>query len=72
MNHEPIYEFSVTDGEMVAAYPATLPDSEEEGSILFHLTPEGLIVDVFDHNGECVGTFTKTTQKFSDYLLGAP
>jgi hypothetical protein len=69
---EPVYEFSTTDGELVATYPVTLPDSEEEGSIQFHLTPEGLIVDVFDHNGECVSTFAKTAQEFSDYLLEAP
>ena len=66
---QPIYEFSVTDGELVATYPVTLPDSEEEGSIQFHLTPEGLIVDVFDYNGEIITTFAKTAQEFSDYQL---
>lgn len=68
----PTYEFSTTDGELVATYPVTLPDSEEEGSIQFHLTPEGIIVDVFDHNGEVIDIFARTAQEFTDYRLVTP
>lgn len=66
------YEFSATDGELVATYPVTLPDSEEEGSIQFHLTPEGIIVDVFDYNGEVIDIFARTAQEFTDYRLVTP
>lgn len=68
----PTYEFSTTDEKLVATYPVGLPDSDEEGSIQFHLTPEGLIVDVFDHNGEVIDVFARTAQEFADYRLVQP
>jgi hypothetical protein len=58
--------------ELVATYPVTLPDSDEKGSIQFHLTPGGLIVDVFDHNGEIIDIFLRSPQEFADYRLVKP
>lgn len=69
---KPVYEFSATDEELIATYPVSLPDSEEEGSVQFRLTAEGLIVDVFDHNGEEIATFARTAQESADDLCTLP
>jgi hypothetical protein len=69
---KPVYEFSATEEELIATYPVSLPDSEEEGSVQFRLTTEGLIVDVFDHNGEEIATFARTSQESADDLCTLP
>ena len=43
--------------------------TESEGRICFHLTEEGLIVDIFDSEGNCIDTFAKTSQEFADWML---
>jgi predicted nucleic-acid-binding protein len=65
----PSHEFTVEDGRLIATYPVRQPDADADGSINFILTEEGIIVDVFDYNGEIIGTFAMTAQEFSDYLL---
>lgn len=63
-------EYEVTaEGTVKAFYPVMLDDDENnEAHIQFHLTYEGIIVDVFDHNGELVATFANTAQEFADRL----
>jgi len=53
-------EFLITD-ETIA--------SDSNVKICFHLTDEGLIVDLFDHDGNCVTTYAKTAQEFADWDL---
>jgi hypothetical protein len=54
--------FDVTAGRLSATYPL------DDGTIQFVLTEEGLIVDVFDHEGENTETFARTAQEFADIL----
>lgn len=49
-----------------------VPDANKEqlnGTICFHLTDEGLIIDLFDKDGNCIDTAAYTSQEFSDFIV---
>jgi hypothetical protein len=39
------------------------------GKICFQLTDEGLIIDIFDHEGNELETYARTAQEFADWML---
>lgn len=44
----------------------TTPTDEAGGFIEAQLTDEGVIVDKYDADGECIGTFARTYEEFFD------
>lgn len=82
MNEErcPIHGTVVTDGwcqVLVGGQPHAvstktrtiyvLPDGE---SIEIHVTPEGLIIDCVDRDGDVIGTFANTFEELFDRIVG--
>ena len=65
------------EGTLKAWYDISLPGyllthmsrEEASGKICFHLTDEGLIVDIFDNEGNAVETYGRTAQEFADWML---
>jgi hypothetical protein len=71
-------QFEITEhGPLKAWYDISLPDYFEgfvknrdlNGKICFQLTDEGLIIDIFDHEGNELETYARTAQEFADWML---
>lgn len=57
-------------GTLRASYDVYLSDRDEEGKILFQLTDEGLIVDLFNSDDILIETFASTAEEFLHLMLG--
>jgi hypothetical protein len=68
------YDLSVVNTTLRATYPMFIEGDgdrveDQEGVIVFTLTPEGLIADIMDASGEVVATFAQTAQEFGHGML---